>query len=1019
MTRLLLCVLATLVAGLFSIIGSCAVHAADPPDEQSDRTFREVVGPFIVTYCHGCHGEESPKAKLNLTTFTTVGQIATAHQTWQTVLERLEAGEMPPEDARKQPSAKERQAVVEWIKAFRRSQADKNAGDPGVVPARRLNAAEYNYTIRDLTGVDIRPAREFPIDPANEAGFDNSPESLAMSPALLKKYMDAARLVADHLVLKPHGFSFAPHPVMTDTDRDKYCVRRIIDFYQRQPTDLADYFLAAWKYQHRAALGQPDATLSDVASASGVSSKYLQTVWAALNDDHDDVGPMKKLRRMWRELPEPGERGRVSLAEKGDPNGKAFAAKDSRPPSAEPSAECRAMRDWVKQLRRKLEPPVKGLKVYGVHEGSQSFVLWKNRQYAANRRAYDRNALIVRSDEATEGDPDLVVPADATERAAYEASFARFCSVFPDAFYVSERGRDYVGKPREQQEKGRLLSAGFHSQMGYFRDDGPLCEMILNEQPRKELDVLWQELDFVANVPLRQIQGFLWFDRTDSRFMRDAEFDPFRAEDKDAGSPAKIDRLAEVYMAKARANGGGEIELQAIADYFKEMSERNRSVNEARLAAEPSHLESLLQFAEQAFRRPLSPAERDDLLNFYRSLRKDDVTHEEAVQDVVVSILMSPWFCYRMDLASGWQGHVVRPAGAASNSEPFTDYELASRLSYFLWSSMPDAELLEHAAARDLHEPRILLEQTRRMLRDDKIRGLAVEFGGNWLDFRRFEQHNSVDRGRFPTFTNDLRQAMFEEPVRFFIDVAHNDRSVLEFLYGKHTFVNSLLAEHYELTDLPVAADEWVRVDDAAGNGRGGLLPMAVFLTQNAPGLRTSPVKRGYWVVRRLLGERIPAPPPNVPELPSDETKLGELTLRQTLAMHREHASCVACHERFDSFGLVFEGYGPIGERRDRDLGGRKVDVRAEFPGGSEGAGLDGLRTYIRQHRQQDFLDNLCHKLLSYALGRSLLPSDDQLLGQMRQRLAENDYRLSVLIETIVVSPQFLTKRIASDLTQN
>src|SRR5207237_9481219 len=140
---------------------------------------------------------------------------------WQTILERLEAGEMPPEEARRQPSAKERQAVVEWIKAFRQREAEKNADDPGIVPVRRLNAAEYNYTIRDLTSIDIRPAREFPIDPANEAGFDNSAESLAMSPALLNKYMDAARLVADHLVLKPHGLSFASHPVMTDTDRDK------------------------------------------------------------------------------------------------------------------------------------------------------------------------------------------------------------------------------------------------------------------------------------------------------------------------------------------------------------------------------------------------------------------------------------------------------------------------------------------------------------------------------------------------------------------------------------------------------------------------------------------------------------------------------------------------------------------------------------------------------------------------------------------------------------------------------
>ncbi len=143
------------------------------------------------------------------------------------------------------------------------------------MPARRLSNAEYDHTIRDLTGVDLRPTQEFPVDPANKAGFDNSAESLAMSPALVKKYLDAARGVADHLVLKPQGFAFASHPVVADTDRDKYCVRRIIDFYKRQRTDYADFFLAAWRFRHREALGRPNASLADFAAEAGISPKYL------------------------------------------------------------------------------------------------------------------------------------------------------------------------------------------------------------------------------------------------------------------------------------------------------------------------------------------------------------------------------------------------------------------------------------------------------------------------------------------------------------------------------------------------------------------------------------------------------------------------------------------------------------------------------------------------------------------------------------------------------------------------
>ncbi len=186
---------------------------------------------------------------------------------------------------------------------------------------------------------------------------------------------------------------------------------------------------------------------------------------------------------------------------------------------------------------------------------------------------------------------------------------------------------------------------------------------------------------------------------------------------------------------------------------------------------------------------------------------------------------------------------------------------------------------------------------------------------------------------------------------------------------------------------------------------------MSVFLTASSPGLRTSPVKRGYWVVRRLLGEHIPAPPPEVPELPKDEATSGDLTLPQLLARHRESKSCASCHQRFDSIGLIFEGYGPIGERRDRDLGGRPVAAQASFPDGSQGQGLDGLRQYLSQRRQDDFVDNFCRKLLVYALGRGLLLSDETCIKTMRSKLAADGYRFESLISSIVTSRQFLDRR--------
>ncbi len=1056
----------TVVAAVLFGIVVITAKAADRAEADLERRFTGTVRPFVEAYCVSCHGKEKPKAQFDLSPFSTMAAVTQDHARWALVLDKLSAKEMPPEEAKKHPAPKQRDEVIAWIQALRRHEAEKHAGDPGPVLARRLSNAEYDYTIRDLTGFDLRPTREFPVDPANQAGFDNSGESLAMSPALLKKYLQAARSVADHLVLKPDGFDFAPHPVLAETDRDKYSILRIVDFYKRQPTDYADYFLAAWRYQHRTELGKRRATLADFAAEARISAKYLELIWATLTEAKDTVGPVAKLHAMWHALPKP----------------------DAKRPDAARDG-CIEMRDFVGGLRRKLEWKFKNLELRGVSSGGQCFIMWKNRQYATHRRLLNPDTLelggVVRpvpprkNAKDEDGNPvpepvvngpdaDLFVPADERARAPYLASFERFCNVFPDAFYISERGRMHMERPND---KGRLLSAGFHNMMGYFRDDAPLMELILDDAGRRALDRLWLEFDFVAFVPERQHKEFIFYERAESKTIKGPEFDFARSEDKDVTSPAKLQRLTDVYLAMAREslqnNGGQPMVIDAIADHFKITSANIRGIEQVRATAEPTHLPSLLKFAERAYRRPLAQTERDELLAFYRSLRaKDGLSHEDAIRDSVVSVLMSPHFCYRIDsLEAAGASKKIGGTGLPDTQlkvRPLSDHALASRLSYFLWSSMPDEELLARAAAGDLHKPEVLAAQARRMMKDARIRGLAVEFGGNWLDFRRFEEHNAVDRERFPGFNDELRSAMFEEPVRFMLDVVQENHSVLEFLYAKHTFVNAPLAKHYGMTeafsslenksvtnlrqskergiyaastisgavtlkrpegraplagDEPSAASNWLRINDADRYERGGILPMAVFQTKNAPGLRTSPVKRGYWVVRRVLGEQIPPPPPVVPELPHDEAKL-DLPLRDVLAKHREDKSCAACHARFDSFGLVFENYGPVGERREKDLGGRPVDTRATFPGGSERTGLDGLRAYIRERRQDDFLDNLSRKLLGYALGRSLMLSDDVTIREMRAKLAANGFRFGSLVEGIVTSPQFCNKRAPDELAQ-
>jgi hypothetical protein len=953
---------------------------ASPPAD----VFQTSVKPFLATYCYSCHRGVEPAAGLDLTSYSTGDAVAADQRRWTLVLARLKAGEMPPSQARQQPTQIQRQAVIDWIQAMAVEEAKRHPDDPGIVLARRLSNAEYDYTIRDLTGVDIRPTKEFPVDPANQAGFDNSGESLAMSPALVTKYLDASRLVADHIVFLPKGFSFAPYPVVTDEDRDKYGVNRIVDFYKRQALDYADYFQAAWRYRHRSALRRPNATLADVARDAKISARYLDRIWAMLTAPAETAGPIAALQVRWKNLQAPVDH-------------------------KEPESLRRTvafMRDFITGLRPQVAMSFDNLPARGIAAGSQSLVLWKDRQFAEHRTTYRGNARQLDMSAYAASDPLMLIPETEEAQAQYDASFTRFCALFPDTFYVSERGRVFLTNPREiasDAEGHRLLSAGFHSQMGYFRDDAPLYNLVLDPDQQRQLDGLWQELDFVTLAPVRQFKQFIWFERAEPpSFMAAPQFNGFRSEDDDVTSEAKITQIAQVYLAKAREITN-DVALGVIRDHFERMNANVRALEQAKAAAEPSHLESLLAFAERAYRRPMTHAEKDDLIAFYRSLREQRLSHEDAIRDAVASVLMSPYFSYRIDLLPD-----ARPS-VQTEVRPLSDYELANRLSYFLWSSMPDQELMTHAAAGDLRKPDVIAGQTRRMLQDGRIRNLATEFAGNWLDVRRFEEHNAVDRERFPEFTSELREAMFEEPIRFVTDLVQRNGSVLDFLYGNYTFVNPVLARHYGMPEPGSAA--WVRVDDAQKYARGGLLPMAAFLTKNAPGLRTSPVKRGYWIVHRLLGEYIPAPPPDVPVLPTDETKLGDLTLRETLAQHRANPACASCHQKFDAFGLVFEGFGPVGETRAKDLAGRPVQTDVTFPNGLSGAGLEGLRAFMRAKGQGEFVDTLCRQLLVYALGRSLQLSDEPLLADMRSTLSSRGHKFETLVQRIVVSRQFLTRR--------
>ncbi len=487
----------------------------------------------------------------------------------------------------------------------------------------------------------------------------------------------------------------------------------------------------------------------------------------------------------------------------------------------------------------------------------------------------------------------------------------------------------------------------------FYREDDHLRRLMLDDTQAREIDRLWAELHFVSQDALTLVDAFAQLMEYATQDADPKVFEPMR----------------------------------------KPINERADAFRKQLLEAEPRHLEAAVELASQAFRRPLQDAEAGELRALYRKLRGEQIPHDEAIRLVLARVLVAPSFLYRVEI----------PAPGRQRM-PVSDWELASRLSYFLWSSLPDRELRELAAAGRLKRPEVLRAQSERMLKDPRIRRLATEFACQWLNIYDFESLDEKSERHFPTF-GALKAAMHEEAILFFTDLFRNDRSVLSMLEGDHAFLNEALASHYGIPG--VSGQEWRRVDGVRKFGRGGILAFSATLAKQSGASRTSPILRGNWVAEVLLGERLPRPPKDVPKLPEDEAQQSGLTVRQLVEQHTRDPRCAVCHVRIDPFGYALEGYDSIGRRRDRDLGQRPINTVSRLRDGTELDGMDGLRRYLATTRRDALLRQFCRKLLGYALGRGIQLSDDPLLEEMDRALKQSDYRFSRALETIVASPQF------------
>jgi hypothetical protein len=404
--------------------------------------------------------------------------------------------------------------------------------------------------------------------------------------------------------------------------------------------------------------------------------------------------------------------------------------------------------------------------------------------------------------------------------------------------------------------------------------------------------------------------------------------------------------------------------------------------------------------ARSAYRRPPTEAELDVLMKVFGLGQANKLDRPESLRLMLKAVLVSPQFLF------------ITPSKDSPSGEkivPLDDYQLASRLSYLLWATMPDAELSKLADEGKLHEPAVLKAQTKRLLSDQRSRALFDGFGAQWLGTAELRD-KTFDAAKFPEMTPELRAAMYDEARLFFDSIVRENRSVVSFVNSDYTFLNGTLAKIYGLEKKITGPDmQKVKLTDA---NRGGILSMPGVLATTSFATRTSAVKRGVWVLEQVLGQRVPPAPPNVPALEKqDQKKVANLTLRQRTELHRTNAVCANCHKILDPIGFGLENFDAIGRWRDKDESGGPIDAVGELPGGKHFSSPKELKAIIAS-RKDDLARNLTEKLLAYALCRQLDGYDHIIVDQMLKTIAADGHKMQTVISEIITSYPFLNRRI-------
>ena len=526
----------------------------------------------------------------------------------------------------------------------------------------------------------------------------------------------------------------------------------------------------------------------------------------------------------------------------------------------------------------------------------------------------------------------------------------------------------------------------FDNDVKYVRDDRFIYRHVLDDATRRKVDEAWDDL-------------YTSFEYHDHYWkLLDAHYKLDRRS-KHIGELTKAD--FDAMPAEAR---GYAMSLRKTYD----------AARAAEKAGQARHFDDCLEFASRAWRRPLMAKEKAGLRAFYETVLASDPDPTLAVKALIARILVAPEFLYKLETARPASASLVRPVAATggASGSALTNWEVASRLSFFLWSSIPDDELRRAASAGELTDPAHLRKQAARMLADPKARRMATEFFGQWLGFYQFDKFKGVDTSRYPEFTEEVKASMYDEAVSFFEYILRKDRPVGELLTADYDFLNAPLAKYYGMAGA-AKSKQVERVEGTNAFHRGGMLRLGAVLTATSAPLRTSPVRRGDWVLRRILGTAVPPPPADAGSIPADDKLFGGLSVRERLQVHKRNATCATCHTRIDPLGFPLEHYDSTGRWREKYADGKAIDDYGDLNDNSRINGIDGLLQYLETRQTEQVQRTLARKLVGYALGRTIQLSDRPLI----ESLTAEGWKagMSELVGQIVTSRQFLNRADAAD----